>query len=369
MSYKFVVVGAGLAGLTMAERISTVFNEKVLLIERRGHIGGNVYDCYDHSGIQIQKYGPHTFHTSLENVYQYLSLFTEWREYQHRVMSYVDGMMIPMPIGIESINKLYNFNLSADEFEAYIEEKRMNIDNIKNSEDVVLSQAGKDIYEKFFKNFTIKQWGVSPAELDPSVIARIPFRINRDTRYFTDKYQFQPKYGYTEMCNNMVKNKNIHILLNVDYKEVINEFDYEYLIYTGPLDDYFDCRLGKLRYRSINMVFETYEKDSYQEVASMRFPNDYSYTRITEFKKITGQISKYTTVLKEYPCDGEEKYYPFPDAYNKSLAEKYRKMAEKERNVFFLGRLAEYKYYDMDDVVNRALSIFEILRRKNETIG
>lgn len=362
MHFKYVVIGAGLAGLTMAERIASQLNEKVLVIEKRGHIGGNVFDSYNSDGILVQNYGPHTFHTNDKEVFDYICNFTEWHDYQHRVMSYVDGNFVPMPIGIETINKLYNMNLSADEFDEFIESKKISIGDIKTSEDVVLSQGGTEIYEKFFKGFTIKQWGVSPAELDKSVISRIPFRKNRDTRYFADKYQGNPKHGFTRMCEAMIENQNIKVMLNTDYKEIIDEIEYETLIYTGPIDYYFDYCFGELLYRSVRMEFETHDCESYQPAPSTRYPQDYDYTRITEFKKMTGQVCAKTTILKEYPCFGGEPYYPYPTEEWKSLAQKYREKADREKNVIFLGRLAEYKYYDMDDVVRKALDCFESLK-------
>lgn len=359
MKFDYVVVGTGLAGITIAERIATQLHKQVLMIEKRGHIGGNVYDEYDKAGILVQMYGPHTFHTNDKEVFDYICQYTQWHEYQHRVLSYVDGNFVPMPISLETINKLYNMNLSEDEMESFIEKRKIKIDEIKTSEDVVLSQVGMDIYEKFFKYFTIKQWGVSPTELDKSVISRIPFRKNRDTRYFTDQYQGNPQGGFTQMCKNMLNHPEIKILLNTDYKEVINDLEYNKLIYTGPIDYYFDFILGKLKYRSIKFIFETHDCESYQPVASTRWPKDYEYTRITEFKKMTGQKHEKTTILKEIPCFGKEPYYTYPTAEWKELAEKYREKAQNEKNVIFLGRLAEYKYYDMDDVIRRALDVFE----------
>lgn len=366
MKTKYLIVGAGLSGITVAERIANELNEDVLIIEKRNHIGGNVYDEYNDDGILIQKYGPHTFHTDKKHVYDYLSKFTEWNDYQHRVLSYVDGRLIPMPIGLESINALYNLNLSEDEVEGFLEKRRIPISDIRTSEDVVLSQVGRDIYEKFFKHFTIKQWGVSPAELDKSVISRIPFRKNRDTRYFTDPYQGQPKHGYTKMCMKMLSNPKIKILLNTDYKEVVDYIQYEKMIYTGPLDYYFDERYGKLLYRSIKLQFETHDMESYQPVASTRYPNDYDYTRITEFKKLTGQQHRKTTILKEFPCFGDEPFYPYPTEKWKALADKYKELAQKEERTIFVGRLAQYKYYDMDDAVDAALKVFEDLRREKQ---
>lgn len=362
MRFPYVIVGAGLAGITMAERIASQMNEKVLIIEKRSHIGGNVYDSYDKEGILIHNYGPHTFHTNDKEVFDYICGFTEWNDYQHRVLSYVDGNFVPLPISLETINRLYNMNLSEDEMEDFIASRRIPIDEIKTSEDVVLSQGGRDIYEKFFKYFTIKQWGVSQAELDRTVISRIPFRKNRDTRYFTDQYQGNPKYGYTAMCQKMLDHPNIKIMLNTDYKEVIGDIAYDKLIYTGPIDYYFDNCYGELLYRSIRFQFETHDCESYQPVTSTRYPLDYDYTRITEFKKMTGQKHPKTTILKEFPCFGGEPYYPYPTQEWKALAERYRELARKEENVIFLGRLAQYKYYDMDDVIREALDVFEKLK-------
>ena len=362
MRFPYVIVGAGLAGITMAERIASQMNEKVLIIEKRSHIGGNVYDSYDKEGILIHNYGPHTFHTNDKEVFDYICGFTEWNDYQHRVLSYVDGNFVPLPISLETINRLYNMNLSEDEMEDFIASRRIPIDEIKTSEDVVISQGGRDIYEKFFKYFTIKPWGVSPAELDRTVISRIPFRKNRDTRYFTDQYQGNPKYGYTAMCQKMLDHPNIKIMLNTDYKEVIGDIAYDRLIYTGPIDYYFDNCYGELLYRSIRFQFETHDCESYQPVTSTRYPLDYDYTRITEFKKMTGQKHPKTTILKEFPCFGGEPYYPYPTQEWKALAERYRELARKEENVIFLGRLAQYKYYDMDDVIREALDVFEKLK-------
>lgn len=357
MKFKYVIVGAGLAGITVAERIATQLHDKVLIIEKRDHIGGNVYDEYNEAGILIQKYGPHTFHTNDKEVFDFVCQYCDWHEYQHRVMSYVNGNFVPMPISLETINQLYNMDLSEDEMDSFIESRKVMIDEIKTSEDVVLSQGGQDIYEKFFKYFTIKQWGVDPSQLDKSVISRIPFRKNRDTRYFTDKYQGNPLGGFTLMCQKMLAHPEIKVMLNTDYKEVIKDIEFEKLIYTGPVDYYFDYQLGKLKWRSIKFIFETHDCESYQPVASTRWPMDYDYTRITEFKKMTGQKNDKTTILKEIPCDGDEPFYTFPTTEWKALAQQYRDLAAKEENVIFLGRLAEYKYYDMDDVIRRALDV------------
>lgn len=360
MKYKYVVVGAGLAGLTIAERIARKLNEKVLIIEKRNHIGGNCYDYYDEKGILVHKYGPHIFHTNSKSVWDYINKFTEWYHYQHRVLTYIDGCLIPMPICTDTINQLYNLNLTNDQVEEFLNSKALKKDEINNSEDVVLSKAGTDIYEKFFKNYTKKQWDSYPNELDKSVISRIPVRYNRDARYFTDKYQGLPKYGYTKMCENMINNSNINILLNTDYKDVIDEIQYEKLIYTGPVDYFFDYKFGKLKYRSLKFEFETIDTESYQDAAVVNYPNDYDFTRITEFKKMTGQHNdRYTTIIREYPTWDGEPYYPVPTQECKDEFLVYKRECDKLENVIFVGRLAEYKYYNMDAVIYTAMNIFD----------
>lgn len=358
MQYKYVIVGAGLAGLTIAERIASLLNEKVLVIEKKNHIGGNCYDSYNEHGILVHNYGPHIFHTNLKEVWDYLSSFTDWSYYQHRVLTYVDGQLIPMPITTETINKLYNLNLSNFEIEEFLSKQAEKVNEINNSEDVVISKAGRDIYEKFFKNYTKKQWDVYPSELDKSVISRIPVRYTRDTRYFTNRYQGMPKLGYTNMFLKMSTNPNIHILLNTDYKEVIDSIQYEKLIYTGAVDYFFDYKFGRLKYRSLSFEYETVDCESYQEASVVNYPNDYDFTRITEFKKLTGQKSDKSTIIREYPTWDGEPYYPYP---TKACADEYlvyKRECEKLSNVVFVGRLAEYKYYDMDAVVKRALEVF-----------
>lgn len=362
MYYKYVVVGAGLAGLTVAERIANELNEKVLVIEKRNHIGGNVYDSYNEDGILIHNYGPHIFHTNDKKVYDYLSKFTKWNDFWHRVLTYVDGNLIPMPITVETINRLYNLNLSCEEVEDFLKKKAVPIEEVKTSRDVALSRVGEEIYQKFFENYTKKQWGIDPANIDTSVISRIPIRYNRDTRYFADRYQGMPKYGYTKMCEKMVANKNIKLLLNTDYKEVIGDIRYDKLIYTGPTDYYYDYKYGKLSYRSIDFTFETFDCEKYQEAPVVNYPNDYDFTRITEFKQLTWQEHKKTTILKEFPTADGEPYYPFPTKECKAQFAKYQEDMEKETKVYFLGRLAQYRYYNMDAVVAESLSLFESIR-------
>ena len=358
MNFKYVIVGAGLSGLTIAERIANELNEEVLIIEKRPHIGGNVYDSYQ-EGILVQNYGPHIFHTKHEDVYSYLSKFTEWTDYEHRVLSSVDGKLVPMPICIDTLNKLYDLDLDEDSMKEWIDEHKEDIKEIKSSEDVVLKNAGRDIYNKLFKNYTELQWGTSASNLDPSVISRIPFRFNHDTRYFEDPYQGMPKEGYTKMCEKMIENDKIKVLLKTDYKDVIDEINYETLIYTGEIDYFYDYKFGKLLYRSLRFEIEFEDVDSYQEVAVVNYPNDYDFTRITEFKKLTGQIyPDKTALMKEYPGFDDEPCYPYPTEEYLNKFKEYEALMEKEENVIFLGRLAEYKYYNMDLVVKSALDTF-----------
>jgi len=362
MRYKYVVVGAGLAGLTIAERLANDLEEKVLIIERRTHIGGNVHDSYNDDGILVHNYGPHIFHTNHKDVYDYLSQFTQWNDFWHRVSTYVDGNLIPMPITVETVNKLYNLNLSAFEVRSFIEDVAVDVGEVRTSRDVALSKVGQEIYEKFFENYTRKQWGVDPAELDTSVISRIPIRYNRDTRYFDDKYQGMPKHGYTRMCERMIDNKNIKVLLNTDYKEVISDIGYELMFYTGAVDYFYDYAYGRLPYRSMEFKFETFDREAYQEAPVVNYPNDYDFTRITEFKKLTWQEHKKTTILREYPCSEGNPYYPFPTKECRASFGRYKERADKEEKVYFLGRLAEYRYYNMDAVVKRALMVYDGVR-------
>lgn len=358
MKYKYVVVGAGLAGLTAAERIAEVLDEEVLVIEKRNHIGGNVYDSYDEEGILIHNYGPHIFHTNDKEVFEYLSRFTLWHYFWHRVLTYVDGNLVPMPITVETINKIYNLNLSCFDVEEFLKKQAVSMDEVSTSKDVALSKVGEDLYKKIFENYTRKQWGVDPAELDTSVISRIPIRANRDTRYFNDTYQGMPKYGYAKMCQNMISNKKIKVMLNTDYKEIIKDLEYDKLIYTGPTDYFYDYKHGKMAYRSIDFQFETYSREEYQEAPVVNYPNDYDFTRITEFKKLTGQEHKKTTILKEFPTSEGEPYYPFPTKEYQEQFRLYQAEMKKEEKVVFLGRLAEYRYYNMDGVVRRVLNAF-----------
>src|SRR5215203_2794663 len=278
--YDWLIVGAGFAGSVLAERLANVRNERVIVIDRRPHIAGNAYDRYDEAGILMHQYGPHIFHTNSKQIFDHLSKFTEWRPYEHRVLGEVDGMHVPIPINLDTINKLYGLNLTSDELEGWFAERAEHVDEIRTSEDVVVSKVGRELYEKFFRGYTRKQWGLDPSELDKSVTARVPTRTNRDDRYFGDEFQFMPKHGYTRMFERMLNHPNIHVMLQTDYRDVKGIVPYRRLIFTGPIDEFFDFRFGKLPYRSLQFRFETHDTDRFQAVGTVNYPNEYDFTRI-----------------------------------------------------------------------------------------
>jgi UDP-galactopyranose mutase len=356
--YDYVIVGAGFAGSVLAERLANV-DKKVLIIDKRNHIGGNAYDHYNDDGILVHRYGPHIFHTNSPEVFEYLSHFTKWRFYEHKVLAYVDQQLLPIPINLTTVNKLYKLNLDSEGVTKFFDKNRLNISEIRTSEDVVLSQVGRDLYEKFFKNYTKKQWGVYPCELDKAVTSRIPTRTNIDDRYFTDNFQFMPLHGYTRMFENMLSHPNIHILLNTDYKKIENIIPYKNMIYTGPVDEYFEYCYGKLPYRSLKFKHETINTPQLQPVAVVNYPNENEYTRITEYKHLTGQVCEKTSITYEFPCAEGDPYYPVPRAENAELYQKYKNLAEALPNVHFVGRLATYRYYNMDQVVAQSLATFK----------
>lgn len=359
MKYDFLVVGAGFAGSVIAERLATQQNKKILLVEKRGHIGGNAYDEYDENGILIHKYGPHIFHTNSKYVFDYLSQFTEWRSYEHRVLAKLDEHYYSIPINRDTINKLYNLNLKTEEeVEKFYNSVRERRAPIRNSEDIIVNQVGIDLFEKFFKNFTKKQWNLEPKDLSPTVCGRIPVRTNDDCRYFTDKYQFMPKDGYTKMFERMLSNKNIEIILNTDYKTIISDVLFNKLIYTGPIDYFFDYKYGKLPYRSIRFEFENHNLAEYQPAAQVNYVDSkIEYTRVVEYKKMTGQASKSTTISKEYLISEGEPFYPIPSENSHKIFLKYKLFSESIENVIFCGRLAEYQYFNMDQVVANTLKL------------
>lgn len=361
--YDYLVVGAGFSGSVIAERISSVLHKRVMVVDKRDHIGGNAYDYHNSEGILVHKYGPHWFHTKDRKVFDYLSMFTEWRYHYHRVKTYVDGLLLPFPINMDTINKLYGMNLqSPKEVQRYLDSVKEKIENPQNAEEMVISLVGRDLYDKFYRNYTKKQWDLEPKELSASITARIPVRTNRDDRYFSDTYQGIPKYGYTELFRRMLLQKNVHLLLQTDYRDVVDEIKFNTLIYTGPIDEYFDYAHGRLSYRSLRFEHESFDQEYYQVAQQINYPNDYDYTRIIEWKHATGQKHHRTTITREYPLaaqDDLEKYYPILTNSNSEIFRRYTREAEKLKSVHFCGRLADFRYYNMDQVVARALTLFE----------
>jgi len=380
--FDYIVVGAGFAGSVMAERIANKLNNKVLIIEKRYHIGGNCYDEKDENNILIHKYGPHLFHTDYKEVFDYLSNFTEWEIYNHKVLAYLDGKKVPIPFNFNTLYEVFPRSLAQNLEKALLEEYKYNtkvpILELKKSKNKELQFLADYVYEKIFVNYTAKQWGMKPEEIDSAVTARVPIFIGRDDRYFNDKYQALPKNGYTKLFQNMLNNKNIKIMLNTDFKEVLN-IDFENkkiyllnqefkgkLIFTGMIDELCDYKFGELPYRSVDMKFETVDKEYYQEATTVNYPNNYDFTRITEFKHIHPVKTDKTTILKEYPQEyiknKNTPYYPIFTEENQRRYEKYKEFLYNFKNIILVGRLAEYKYYDMDDIVKIALELFEGLK-------
>jgi UDP-galactopyranose mutase len=356
--FDCLIVGAGFAGSVLAERLANDAGMKVLIIDKRAHIGGNAYDHYNDAGILSHKYGPHIFHTNSRDVFEYLSRFTEWRPYEHRVLASVDGQLVPIPINLDTVNKIYGLNLTSFQVEEFFKSVAEPKENIRTSEDVIVSKIGRELYEKFFRNYTRKQWALDPSELDASVTARVPTRTNRDDRYFTDAYQAMPLHGYTRLFENMLDHPNIKVMLNADYREVREFVPHREVIFTGPVDEFFDYCYGKLPYRSLQFKHETINAPIYQPAPVVNYPNEHLYTRITEFKYLTGQEHSKTSIVYEYPCAEGDPYYPVPRPENAEIYKKYQALAAATANVYFVGRLATYKYYNMDQVVAQALTMY-----------
>lgn len=355
--FDYLIVGAGFAGSVLAERLARGSNKKVLICDKRPHIGGNAYDHYNEHGVLVHKYGPHIFHTNARDVFEYLSRFTEWRPYQHRVRASVDGQIVPIPINLDTINALYGLNLTSFEMEDFLK-KVAEPREVRTSEDVVIGTVGRELYEKFFKHYTRKQWGLDPSELDASVTSRIPTRTNRDDRYFTDTYQAMPLHGYTHMFENMLDHPNIKVLLNCDYREVEKEIPHREMIYTGPVDAFFGYCYGKLPYRSLEFKHETHNQQTFQSAPVINYPNEHLYTRVTEFKYLTGQEHSKTSIVYEFPKSEGDPYYPVPRKENADVYARYKALADKTPEVHFVGRLATYKYYNMDQIVAQALTVY-----------
>lgn len=373
----YIIVGSGLAGCVMAERIANLLNKKVLIIEKNNHIGGNCYDFKDRNNILIHKYGPHLFHTNNNNVINYLSGFTEWDIYNHEVLAYIDGKKVTIPFNINTLYEVFPDNIAKNLekklIETYDYNSKVPILELKKSKDKDLSFLADFVYDKIFVNYTAKQWGMKPEDMDGSVTARVPIFVGKDNRYFNDKYQMIPRDGYTSMINNILNHKNIKVMLNTEFYEVCKLEDKDFylfdskfngkVIYTGQIDELFDYKFGELPYRSVDMKFESVDKEFYQEKATVNYPNNYDFTRITEFKHIHATSSLKTTILKEYPQEyikgKNTPYYPIFTIKNQNNYIKYRNYANDFDNLILVGRLADYKYYDMDDIVERTLEVFE----------
>ena len=360
--FDYMVVGAGFAGSVLAERLAADAGKRVLVVERRPHIAGNAYDHFDDAGILVHRYGPHIFHTNSREVFEYLSRFTEWRPYEHRVLASVDGQLLPIPINLNTINQLYGLALSSFDLEKFFLSVAEPRETLRTSEDVVVSKVGRELYEKFFRNYTRKQWGLDPSELDASVTARVPTRTNRDDRYFTDAYQAMPLHGYTRMFERMLSHPNISVMLNADYRDVEGVIPYREMVYTGPIDEFFEMRFGKLPYRSLRFRHETHATPVFQPAPVVNYPNEQAHTRVTEFKYLTGQEHPKTSIVYEFPCDDGDPYYPVPRPENAEIYRAYKALADETAGVHFVGRLATYRYYNMDQVVAQALTTYARIR-------
>ncbi|HYF09329.1 MAG TPA: UDP-galactopyranose mutase [Acetobacteraceae bacterium] len=364
--FDWLVVGAGFAGSVIAERLAEARDERVLVVDKRPHIAGNAYDCLDRAGLQIHLYGPHIFHTNSQRVLDHLSRFTRWRPYEHRVLGVVDGKLVPIPINRTTINLLYGLNLATDEeVERFFESRAEKVAEVKTSRDVVVSRVGTELYEKFFQGYTRKQWDLDPSQLDKSVTARVPVRTNEDDRYFTDRFQCMPADGYTAMFSRMLDHPNITVELGCDFASLRNRRIAKRIIYTGPIDEYFGHTLGRLPYRSLRFEHTTLDKPWFQSVGTVNYPSqDVPYTRISEWKHLTGQRHPKTSVVYEYPSAEGDPYYPIPRPENHALFKRYEAMADATPDVWFVGRLATYRYYNMDQVVGQALSTFDAIEEE-----
>lgn len=368
-AYDYLIVGAGFAGSVIAERLAAGLGERVLVIDRRTHIAGNAYDHLDAAGVMVHRYGPHIFHTNAQRIVDYLKRFSDWRPYEHRVLARVDEHLVPIPINLTTLNTLYGLSMTSADAVAFLAERAEPVATIHTSEDVVINQIGRELYEKFFRGYTRKQWGLDPSDLDKSVTSRIPTRTDEDDRYFTDTFQMMPLDGYTRMFERMLDHPGIDVLLGTDFKAVRDTVSYKHLIYCGPIDEYYEFRFGRLPYRSLRFQHETLQQANYQPVAVVNFPDEsVAYTRVTEYKHLTGQKHPLTSISYEFPCDDGDPYYPVPRPENAELYKRYKALADECDDVTFLGRLGTYKYYNMDQVVGQALALYQrIEERKSAT--
>ena len=360
----YLIVGAGFAGCVLAERLASQLGKTCLVVEKRDHIGGNAHDHYDAAGVLIHSYGPHYFRSNSDRIVEYLGQFTDWHPAEYKILSWTGGRYWQFPINLNTFEQMLGRPSTSEEMEKTLAEWRVPVAKPTNSEEVIVSQVGWKFYEMFFKNYTRKQWRRDPAELDASVCGRIPVRTNRDDRYLSEKFQALPKEGYTRMFERMLQHPGIEVVLNTDYRKILPEIQHGHMIYTGPVDAYFDFCHGPLPYRSLRFEPETFQLECFQPALQVNYPNDHEYTRIVEMKHATGQKLPVTTIVREYPEDfgpGKEPYYPIPAPDAQALYEKYRLQADAEEKTSFVGRLATYRYYNMDQVVGMALAEFEKL--------
>jgi UDP-galactopyranose mutase len=369
--YDYLVVGCGFAGSVLAERLASQHGARVLMLDKRDHVGGNAYDELNSDGILYHKYGPHIFHANSDEIVSYLSRFTQWRPYEHRVLANVRDMQVPIPINRTTLNKLFDAGLkNEEEAAAFLAARAEPVADIKTSEDVVINAVGRELYELFFRGYTRKQWGLDPSELDKQVTSRIPTRTNTDDRYFTDTHQIMPLHGYTRMFENMLDHPLIDKSLGTDFRDVRDEVDAAHIIYTGPIDEYFEWRFGKLPYRSLRFVHSTVDKEQFQPVAVVNYPDtETPYTRISEYKHMTGQTHPRTTITLEYPSAEGDPYYPIPRPENQALFKQYEALADSTPGVTFVGRLATYRYYNMDQIVGQALATFRRMDEARTQVG
>ena len=369
MKHDILIIGAGISGSVLAERYAKK-GKSVLVLEKRDHIAGNCYDYIDENGILVSKYGAHLFHTNYDEVWDYVNKFSEWYPWEHKVIARVDEHTVPIPVNMTTVNTLFNLNLkNENEMAEWLEANRIDIENPENGKEAVLNKVGPVLYEKMFRHYTKKQWDKWPEELDASVLNRIPVRTNTDDRYFSDKYQALPKHGYTRIFENLLSHPNITVKLNTDYFDVKDQFStFEKIFYTGPIDRFFEFKHSlkdQLEYRSINFVSETVDKPYFQENSVVNYPGmEVEFTRIIEYKHFGNQLSEKTTIVREYTTYEGEPYYPVLNKKNQEIYNKYKEEAAKHPNIHFVGRLANYKYFNMDQAFKNALDLFHELEKK-----
>jgi len=366
LEFDYLIVGAGFAGAVLAERLASQLGKTSLVVDRRRHIAGNCYDAYTDTGVLIHQYGPHYFRTNSDRIREYLSAFTEWHPVEYKILSWTNGAYWQFPINLNTFEQFIGHPSSSEEMEDYLAGKRVPIDHPANSEEVIVSQVGYELYEMFFKNYTRKQWSLEPKELDASVCGRIPIRTNRDDRYLAEKFQALPQGGYTRMFERILDHPKIKLLLQTDYREILPHVRFKRMIYTGTIDEYFDLKFGRLPYRSLRFETENLDQEFFQPAMQVNYPNDHDYTRIVEVKHATGQQTSVTAIVREYPqgyVPGGEAYYPIPTPATEKLYQQYSELAAQEKSTSFIGRLATYRYYNMDQVVGMALAEFEHLKK------